>query len=129
MRFVFAERSPNHIVLQVKGQPKTYKLKYLIAFDSYRKMMSQLVKTPEGKYVFYIKGSASALMSRLKFRVNHDEQIQTIANVCSKYNQQGLRTMIFAKHVMSKREYYECKRIIATRGNSHKLDSYLYKYE
>lgn len=37
--------------------------------------------------------------------------------------------MIFARHELSKREFYEYKRIIAKKGNSQKLDKDLGKYE
>jgi magnesium-transporting ATPase (P-type) len=64
------ERSPNHVVVMAKGVLKTFVLKLVIPFDSARKMMSVIVKDPEGYYHIYVKGAEVSMLPRLKLIKN-----------------------------------------------------------
>lgn len=55
--------------------PTKYYLKALFPFDSTRKMMSQVVKTEAGEYIMMCKGADTAILPRLKFHKNSDQEI------------------------------------------------------
>ena len=58
-----------------KNVPTKYYLKALFPFDSTRKMMSQVVKTEAGEYIMMCKGADTAILPRLKFHKNSDQEI------------------------------------------------------
>ena len=62
------ERSPNHVIVMAHGEPQTYALKLVIPFDSSRKLMSIVVKDPEGYYNIYVKGAEVSMIPRIEFR-------------------------------------------------------------
>lgn len=52
----FVDRSPGVVELELEGRGRvSYNLILTIPFDSTRKRMSVVVKTPEGSYVLYCK--------------------------------------------------------------------------
>ena len=66
MGFAFRERDEEgNIVIDAWGTEKRYKLLNLIEFDSTRKRMSVIVRTPEDKLVLVCKGADSIIEKRL----------------------------------------------------------------
>jgi magnesium-transporting ATPase (P-type) len=65
---MFVDRSPNHVVITMKGVPNTFRLKLTIPFDSARKMMAIIVKNSKGEYMTYVKGADTSILPRLEFK-------------------------------------------------------------
>ena len=63
-------------------------------FDSSRRMMSNLVASPEGRLFLFTKGADSAILPLI---ADQDDPAfnQTLDNI-EKYAEQGLRTLVFA---------------------------------
>lgn len=65
--FVFKERDEDgNMVCDTRQGERRYKLLNIIEFDSARKRMSVIVKTPEDKYLLICKGADSIIEKRLK---------------------------------------------------------------
>ena len=65
--FFFRERDDdNNMVCETPNGERKYKLLNLIEFDSTRKRMTVVVRTPEGKVLVICKGADSIIEKRLK---------------------------------------------------------------
>ncbi|XP_030621399.1 probable phospholipid-transporting ATPase VB [Chanos chanos] len=115
--FILKERTPNHVSV---GLPDGGELKFevldVLTFDSTRKRMSVLVRHPYTKeIILYTKGADSAIMdlleppSRLK-----SERKRVKANTLTHlemYARDGLRTLCFAKKVLTEQAYVDWLKI------------------
>jgi len=63
--FEFVDRRGDEIIVSVHGERLTYKVLAINQFSSARRMMSVLLRTPEGRTVLYAKGADQAIMERL----------------------------------------------------------------
>ena len=73
--FVFLERSPNTITIDVMGQREVYELLCILDFNNVRKRMSVILRK-DGKLRLYCKGADNVIYERLKS--GHEEmQLKT----------------------------------------------------
>lgn len=86
-----------------KAQVQKYKLLNLIEFDSARKRMSVVVRTPDDKIVCICKGADSIIEKRLKAGQQH---LKVTQNFLEGYATIGLRTLLIAKRELNE-EFYE----------------------
>ena len=88
------------------GKVHEYTLLAENAFNSTRKRMSVLVRTPEGKIMLYCKGADSAIFSRLRLR-SEDERatLERTQHKLDGYARLGLRVLVMAKRDMGEAEY------------------------
>jgi magnesium-transporting ATPase (P-type) len=99
MGFAFRERDEEgDLIIDVdrpgqEHQVLKYKLLNLIEFDSARKRMTVVVKTPEGKILVIVKGADSIIEQRLK---QGQEWLEKTNNYLEKYATKGLRTLMIA---------------------------------
>lgn len=63
--FVFKERSPNSITIEVMGTKEVYELLCILDFNNVRKRMSVVLRK-EGKLTLYCKGADNVIYERLK---------------------------------------------------------------
>jgi P-type E1-E2 ATPase len=77
-----------------KKEVKKYKLLNLIEFDSARKRMTVVVKTPEGKIIVICKGADSIIEKRLK---PGQKNLSVTQEFLEGYATIGLRTLLIAK--------------------------------
>lgn len=63
--FVFKERSPNSITIEVMGQKEVYELLCILDFNNVRKRMSVILRK-DGKLRLYCKGADNVIYERLK---------------------------------------------------------------
>ncbi len=63
--FEFVDRRGDEITISVHGKHLKYKVLATNQFSSARRMMSVLLRTPEGRTVLYAKGADQAIMERL----------------------------------------------------------------
>jgi len=102
--FVFLHRNNQEITLQVMGQPERYVPLRTLAFNSARKRMSTLVRTPDNRVLLICKGADSVILQRL--RDDHDQgvidrttkQLEDFANA-------GLRTLLISSRYLTNDEF------------------------
>ncbi|VVC99614.1 unnamed protein product [Leptidea sinapis] len=83
--FVFRERSPNTITIEVMGNTEVYELLCILDFNNVRKRMSVILKK-DGEIRLYTKGADNVIYERLKRVTAIEDKLQdgvpeTIANL------------------------------------------------
>lgn len=107
--FPFLNRTNNAIDIEVMGQPERYIPLRVLEFNSTRKRMSVIVRSPEGKIILYCKGADSVIYARLA--ADHDAEVKaSTARDLEAFANGGLRTLVIASRSMSEEEYFEWSR-------------------
>uniref|UniRef100_A0A3B4D0W9 Phospholipid-transporting ATPase n=1 Tax=Pygocentrus nattereri TaxID=42514 RepID=A0A3B4D0W9_PYGNA len=98
--FTLLERTPDHVTVRLpSGKVLEFKVLDVLSFDSIRRRMSIIVRHPRSKeIIMYTKGADSGIMERL------DVAIKTQTDL-DMYAKDGLRTLCFAKKVVSEQAY------------------------
>lgn len=110
--FTMVERTPHHVTVKLPNNVlMKFKVLDVLTFDSTRKRMSIIVRHPDSnEIVMYTKGADSAIMERLRnvysdtSRPDKQTAIKTQKDL-DMYARDGLRTLCFAKKVISEEEY------------------------
>ncbi|XP_049937376.1 phospholipid-transporting ATPase ID isoform X2 [Schistocerca serialis cubense] len=91
--FVFRERSPNSITIEVNGKSEVYELLCILDFNNVRKRMSVILRK-NGQLRLYCKGADNVIYERLK---DGDIDIKTKTQEhLNKFAGEGLRTLCLA---------------------------------
>ncbi|BGO94943.1 hypothetical protein NBRC10512_000622 [Rhodotorula toruloides] len=102
--FVFLHRTNQEISLEVLGQPERYVPLRTLAFNSARKRMSSIVRTPEKRILLICKGADSVIYQRL--RDDHDQSvIDTTSKQLEDFANAGLRTLCISSRYLSEEEF------------------------
>ena len=92
--FGFRDRdADDNMVIDTWDGERKYKLLNLIEFDSARKRMTVIVRTPEDKILVVCKGADSIIEKRL---VPGQALLQKTHHYLETYAKQGLRTLLIA---------------------------------
>lgn len=91
--FVFRERTPNSITIEVMGTKEVYELLCILDFNNVRKRMSVILRR-NGHLRLYCKGADNVIYERLK-KGNDDIKLLTQENL-NKFAGEGLRTLCLA---------------------------------
>ncbi|KAI8908590.1 hypothetical protein EDD86DRAFT_191661 [Gorgonomyces haynaldii] len=102
--FVLLKRNKSKMTIEFLGQEQEFAILDVIEFDSARKRMSVVVRTPEGIHV-YCKGADNIMFERIKTQ-NVDKSMEAL----TQYANIGLRTLVFGYRCLSEEEYQEFKR-------------------
>ncbi|KOB65183.1 Phospholipid-transporting atpase 1 (Aminophospholipid flippase 1), partial [Operophtera brumata] len=95
--FVFRERAPNSITIEVMGKTEVYELLCILDFNNVRKRMSVILRR-DGEIRLYTKGADNVIYDRLK------------NNQVDKFAGEGLRTLALAWRPLEERMFSEWKR-------------------
>ena len=90
------------MVCQAWGTERKYKLHNVIEFDSTRKRMTVIVRTPENKILVICKGADSIIEKRLK---PGQEILTKTKSYLDEFALTGLRTLLIAQKEISEDEY------------------------
>ena len=85
--------------MEVQGKPQTFKVLTTIAFNSTRKRMSVVVKTPQGKVLLMTKGADNIIAGRSKGYQDTDRA--TVDSHLRLFSEDGLRTLMLAVREVS----------------------------
>ncbi|GJN93129.1 hypothetical protein Rhopal_006174-T1 [Rhodotorula paludigena] len=108
--FVFLHRSNAEITLEVLGQPERYTPLRTLAFNSARKRMSTLVRTPDNRVLLICKGADSVIYQRL--REDHDQEvINTTSRQLEEFANAGLRTLCISSRYLTDDEFANWSKI------------------
>lgn len=91
--FVFKERTPNSITIEVIGQTEVYELLCILDFNNVRKRMSVILRK-DGQIRLYCKGADNVIYDRLK--PGGDDMRQRTQEHLNKFAGEGLRTLCCA---------------------------------
>ncbi|WWC88623.1 uncharacterized protein L201_003536 [Kwoniella dendrophila CBS 6074] len=102
--FPFINKNNNSLDIEVLGTPERWTPLRLLEFNSSRKRMSVIARSPEGRIILYCKGADSVIYNRLD--PNHDENLkQTTLKDLETFANGGLRTLCIAYRELSESEY------------------------
>ncbi|RVE54299.1 hypothetical protein evm_001126 [Chilo suppressalis] len=104
--FVFRERSPNSITIEVMGNTEEYDLLCILDFNNVRKRMSVILRK-DGEIRLYTKGADNVIYDRLKS--NQAEVKSRTQEHLNKFAGEGLRTLALAWRPLDERGFAEWK--------------------
>eukprot|EP00762_Andalucia_godoyi_P004804 ANDGO_07205.mRNA.1 Phospholipid-transporting ATPase 3 len=100
--FFFHKRTPTSLGVEVDGTSKNYELIATLEFNSTRKRMSVVIRTPEGKHLLLCKGADSVVFPRLVHAAKYsDVTVDHLQDFAS----EGLRTLCLAQREFSDAEF------------------------
>uniref|UniRef100_A0A8C2YQA1 Phospholipid-transporting ATPase n=1 Tax=Chinchilla lanigera TaxID=34839 RepID=A0A8C2YQA1_CHILA len=102
--YVFLSRTQNSITLVELGEERVYEVLALMDFNSDRKRMSVLVRTPEGSICLYTKGADTVIFERLYKRGVMEANTEKIL---SAFTEQTLRTLCLAYKEVEEHTYQQ----------------------
>jgi phospholipid-transporting ATPase len=109
--YKFIARKPRSVTIFVDGREKEYELLAVCEFNSTRKRMSAIFRTPEGKIICYCKGADTVILERLG-KDNPFTEI-TLQHL-EEYASEGLRTLCLAMREIPENEYREWRAVYDT---------------
>lgn len=105
--FVFRERAPNSITIEVMGRTEVYELLCILDFNNVRKRMSVILRK-DGEIRLYTKGADNVIYDRLKR--NHSDVKSKTQEHLNKFAGEGLRTLALAWRPLGEQSFAEWKR-------------------
>ncbi|GAA5915739.1 uncharacterized protein JCM6883_002941 [Sporobolomyces salmoneus] len=101
--YTFKTRKPQSVFVEINGREKEYQVLNILEFNSTRKRMSSIIRTPEGKIKLYCKGADTVIFERLAA----EGQVfnETTSNHLEEYATEGLRTLCIAMREIPEEEY------------------------
>ncbi|XP_076258648.1 ATPase phospholipid transporting 8B isoform X2 [Rhynchophorus ferrugineus] len=123
--FVFKERTPNSITIEVMGTKEVYELLCILDFNNIRKRMSVILRK-DGKLTLYCKGADNVIYERLKS--GQDEVKAKTQDHLNKFAGEGLRTLCLAYCDLEENFFNDWKQrhqeaAVALEGRDEKLDA------
>lgn len=104
--FPFVNRNTDRIEIEVLGQPETWRPLRVLEFNSSRKRMSVIARSPSGQIVLFCKGADSVIYERLA--KDHDAALkETTLKDLETFANGGLRTLCIASRELSESEFTE----------------------
>ncbi|KAL9649104.1 hypothetical protein ABK040_008481 [Willaertia magna] len=100
--FKLLQRTNAGLLVEINGEKKFYEVKATIDFSSDRKRMSVVVKTPEGKYICYVKGADSVMLKRARARKQFVHDLKVALET---FSIRGLRTLVCARKEIPEQEF------------------------
>lgn len=101
--FEFVQRTPTEVIIQAMGVTERYEVLTILEFNSDRKRMSAIVRTPAGRIKLYIKGADSIIAKRLS-PASVQEFAATEAAL-TVFATEGLRTLCVASADLTEERY------------------------
>jgi len=102
--FPYVGKSKDAIDIEVMGQPERYTLLKTLEFNSTRKRMSVVVRTPDGRIVLYCKGADSVVYERLSANADPALKEKTTKDM-DMFANGGLRTLCIAYRVLTEEQF------------------------
>ncbi|XP_063906623.1 probable phospholipid-transporting ATPase IM isoform X3 [Zophobas morio] len=123
--FVFKERSPNSITIEVMGQKEVYELLCILDFNNVRKRMSVILRR-EGVLRLYCKGADNVIYERLQSG-SEDIKHRTQEHL-NKFAGEGLRTLCLASRDLDEEFFNNWKQrhqeaALSLDGRDERLDA------
>jgi magnesium-transporting ATPase (P-type) len=108
------ERTPSSVTIDADGEQETYEILNVLEFNSTRKRMSVIVRTPDNKIVLMTKG-ADNVIYQLMNPSTHSEQ--TLINL-KLFAEEGLRTLVCAQVELDEVFYKDWNKNVFEQANT-----------
>lgn len=123
--FVFKERSPNSITIEVLGEKEVHELLCILDFNNIRKRMSVILRH-NGKLRLYCKGADNVIYERLKS--GNNELKRATQEHLNKFAGDGLRTLCLAVRDLDENYFNQWKSrhheaAVSLENRDEKLDA------
>ncbi len=107
MGYQFCKGTPvlYQVVNKLTGENEQWEILATIEFNSTRKRMSIIARSPEGKILLLTKGADNIIIERLKKEGSHLSDLDTTNQHLSDFAEVGLRTLCLAYREISQSEY------------------------
>ncbi|KIJ40687.1 hypothetical protein M422DRAFT_32137 [Sphaerobolus stellatus SS14] len=100
--YKFHTRKPKSVFVDIYGTTAEYEILNVCEFNSTRKRMSTLVRTPDGRIKLFCKGADTVILERLAPNQPYTEKtLQQLED----YATEGLRTLCIASRTIPEAEY------------------------
>jgi phospholipid-transporting ATPase len=110
--YKFTARKPRAVIIEADGRQQEFELLAVCEFNSTRKRMSTIFRTPEGKIVCYCKGADTVILERLA--KDNNPHVETTLSHLEEYAADGLRTLCLAMREIPENEFHEWWQIFNT---------------
>jgi phospholipid-transporting ATPase len=110
--YTFIARKPRAVTILVDGRELEYELLAVCEFNSTRKRMSTIFRTPEGKIICYCKGADTVILERLS--KHNNPYAETTLTHLEEYAAEGLRTLCLAMREVPENEFQEWLKVFNT---------------
>mmetsp|Transcript_6325 Transcript_6325/g.8296 ORF Transcript_6325/g.8296 Transcript_6325/m.8296 type:complete len:1313 (-) Transcript_6325:328-4266(-) len=97
----FVERSPNSVTVLINGRKAIYEIMAVVPFNSTRKRMSVIFKTPQGKYLLMSKGADNVMLGLAKSFLGKTVNADILNDHLDVFAGDGLRTLMLAQRELS----------------------------
>eukprot|EP00163_Fabomonas_tropica_P014181 TRINITY_DN2587_c0_g1_i2.p1 TRINITY_DN2587_c0_g1~~TRINITY_DN2587_c0_g1_i2.p1 ORF type:complete len:1102 (+),score=256.90 TRINITY_DN2587_c0_g1_i2:1098-4403(+) len=113
--YYFYDRTTTSVTVAIDGHDAEYEILNVLEFNSTRKRMSVIVKTPEGKIMLYCKGADTVIYERLAANQEHGPvTLEHLHNFAA----EGLRTLVLAQCELDEAKWREWNQIHADANKS-----------
>ena len=106
--YTLLSRNKSKMTVEITGQEESFEILNVIEFDSARKRMSVIMRTPEGIHI-YCKGADNIMFERLGPK-NDPKVLEEATNALNEFSNVGLRTLVIGYRKLSEQEYLEFKK-------------------
>ncbi|KAF1917430.1 hypothetical protein BDU57DRAFT_164974 [Ampelomyces quisqualis] len=110
--YTFTARKPRAVIIEADGRQQEFELLAVCEFNSTRKRMSTIFRTPEGKIVCYCKGADTVILERLA--KDNGPYVDITLTHLEEYAAEGLRTLCLAMREIPQNEWEEWWQIYNT---------------
>ncbi|CAG8502478.1 453_t:CDS:10 [Ambispora gerdemannii] len=100
--YTFTTRRPKSVTIVANQQEMQYEILNICEFNSTRKRMSTVVRSPDGKIKLYCKGADTVILERLS---GDNPFVDATLQHLEEYATEGLRTLCIAMREISEDEY------------------------
>jgi len=101
--FTFVKRTESSITINCFGKEETYDVLHILEFNSVRKRMSVILRTPKNEILLLCKGADTVIYERLQ--KNQDNLRNVTFSHLEKFGSEGLRTLCIAYRYISAKDY------------------------
>ncbi|ORX51857.1 phospholipid-translocating P-type ATPase [Piromyces finnis] len=101
--FSFVRRTESSITINCFGKEETYEVLHILEFNSVRKRMSVILRTPKNEILLLCKGADTVIYERLQ--KNQDNLRNVTFTHLEKFGSEGLRTLCIAYRYINAKDY------------------------
>ncbi|KAJ3256260.1 hypothetical protein HK103_005623 [Boothiomyces macroporosus] len=103
-KYKLYNRTKQTMSVEIRDKKETFEILTIIEFNSTRKRMSAIIRSPEG-IKLYCKGADNIMMARLDPEKNDPELLKKANESLTEFSNVGLRTLVIAYRDLTEEEF------------------------
>jgi magnesium-transporting ATPase (P-type) len=116
--FKFLKRTPTSVTIDADGEEETYQVLNVLEFNSTRKRMSVIVRTPDQKIKLLTKGADNVIYKLMKPSPYSDITLKNL----KQFAEEGLRTLVCAQVELDPEFYHDWNKNVFEKANTALVD-------